>query len=396
MDSSLIIVDENLKPHIIDLIKYSLRNDISIYLFNDKFFLLNPIKKDYRKLKSIIRKYNKKNFNTIQVSPILFSIIRMLSNVVNRNSMALFFLKYLYEKKKAKKVDSFLQNYHEKKALLIIDYEFRMDLVTKECDFYFDIRTMHPNTIINHFIYKDLDLLKWTVKNDYGSIRSMLKIVRIDYGEERLRNLLIQSKQVRISMEHLGVLVEKCMIVNYGINYPANRVKYEKRNSKNFLYVGRISRLKGVDVLVKAFKELEDKSSLLTLVGGKSNPFNSIDSRIMYKSHMNKESLAKIYEISGTFILASHIEGFSYAILEAMSHGLPVIISKFNAFSEIVKNRNAGIVLEEINENHLIEAMKKISTDNELHRSMSLNALDLSHKYSIRDYSEKILELVNS
>ena len=124
--------------------------------------------------------------------------------------------------------------------------------------------------------------------------------------------------------------------------------KKEKLDKKIFLYIGKISCLKGVHYLIQAWKELNLKNSKLQLIGYKLKnewPFFekliSNTKRVEYKEYI--PLTAEAYKESLVFVFPTLKEGFGKVVLEAMSAGLPIITTP-PAAHYVKKGENGFII----------------------------------------------------
>lgn len=108
-----------------------------------------------------------------------------------------------------------------------------------------------------------------------------------------------------------------------------------------FLYAGRLSPEKGLDVLIEAHRDLHGPR--LVLAGGSSysedymkNLRASAGERTLFTGFLTGSDLAELYSNALAFVLPSRMEGLSVALLEALAHGLPVIASDIPENRELV------------------------------------------------------------
>ena len=115
--------------------------------------------------------------------------------------------------------------------------------------------------------------------------------------------------------------------------------------SKKFLAVGRFSRLhKGFDLLIEAFRIFagQDKEWTLDIVGeGVEEPVYRkliknyrLEDRITIHPFTNQ--IQAYYGNAQVYVLSSRWEGMPLVLMEAMSHGLPVIASNLPVCQEIL------------------------------------------------------------
>ncbi len=134
----------------------------------------------------------------------------------------------------------------------------------------------------------------------------------------------------------------------------------QTENKKNILFFGRLNFKKGLDLIIPAFIKLakESPSYHLILAGPDDEGFGNMAVKQLKKNNLQtvgnhsrltltgmvegEKKLALLNE-SDIFVLPSYTENFGISVIEAMSCGLPVIISdKVNIWREIVKD-GAGI-----------------------------------------------------
>jgi glycosyltransferase involved in cell wall biosynthesis len=108
-----------------------------------------------------------------------------------------------------------------------------------------------------------------------------------------------------------------------------------------FLYAGRLSPEKGLEVLIQAHRDVPGPS--LVLAGGSSYSDGYVDrlraasgSRTVFTGFVTGALLGEVYSNALAFVLPSRMEGLSVALLEAMAYGLPVIASDIPENRELV------------------------------------------------------------
>jgi len=140
----------------------------------------------------------------------------------------------------------------------------------------------------------------------------------------------------------------------------------DKVREKEILYVGRIAREKGIDLLVQAFSEVADRHPdwKLTVVGpwdatlggdgeallASLKSLAPADARIEYVGPVFDEgALRARYEAAGIFVypsVAEQGEAFGVAPLEAMACGCPTIVSGLKVFRDFVTDGDNGLVFD--------------------------------------------------
>lgn len=158
--------------------------------------------------------------------------------------------------------------------------------------------------------------------------------------------------------------VERRIGARQGKDVPKRR----KTDKLSAIFVGRLDRQKGFDVLIRALDLVARDRWTLEVVGSAVNDHpGSIhqNSRKYIREHgwlMRDEVLRKVAS-ADVLICPSRWEGFALAPLEAMSLGVPVIASDATSLPEVVKTNVTGITFPVDDYKRLAEILDGVSAD---------------------------------
>ncbi len=113
-----------------------------------------------------------------------------------------------------------------------------------------------------------------------------------------------------------------------------------------FLYVGNMEKRKGVDLLLKGYREYKRCGGHRKLViAGKmqeediqkllDKTIKEIDG-IEYLDYVSNEKKRELFANCGCFLFPSKAEGFGIPVIEAMNYYKPIIVSGLNIFDEVI------------------------------------------------------------
>lgn len=166
-------------------------------------------------------------------------------------------------------------------------------------------------------------------------------------------------------------------------------------NKQYILFLSRIHPKKGLELLLDSFNELikiNDDINLVIAGTGEKHYFQKIINRVKNQDLINKvkftglishDEKLKLFESATLFILTSISDIHPRAIQEALTMGIPVIISKECDYPE-VEQYNAGIIVN-LNISEIVNAFK-ILLNNESLSIISNNAKNLiKEKYLVED-----------
>ncbi|MFH7835656.1 MAG: glycosyltransferase family 4 protein [Candidatus Aenigmatarchaeota archaeon] len=170
-----------------------------------------------------------------------------------------------------------------------------------------------------------------------------------------------------------------------------------KEYDNQIVYVGRLSKEKGVDILIKAFEEIEDCHLLIIGDGPEKNTLIKIakgNPRIHFLGYKPREEAIKYIKGSDILVLPSRQEGLSTTILEAMACKTPVIATNVGGNPEIIEHMKNGILVKSENIQEIKEAIELLLENKELSKKIREEAYDLILKeYEWNKVIEKYLKL---
>jgi glycosyltransferase involved in cell wall biosynthesis len=133
------------------------------------------------------------------------------------------------------------------------------------------------------------------------------------------------------------------------------------REKRNLIFVGQVSRHKGVDLLLEAFKLIAPKHPdvVLHLVGGYRDDFRrELDREIATAGFSDRVRFWGFREDSTRLMRFAYIyvhtsppsrchESFGRSVVEAMAHGVPTVCFRSGALQEIVVCEKTGLLCDE-------------------------------------------------
>lgn len=153
-------------------------------------------------------------------------------------------------------------------------------------------------------------------------------------------------------------------LVNEELFYFDKQVK--KRDRFTFITVAGLIPLKGIDILLKAFAQIEtDYDVELLIIGDGSErqklvnfvQKNKLDKRVSFLGFQDRESVAKYMKESHVFVLPTKYEAFGVVFVEALACGLPLISTKNSGGPDDIINKENGLLVEIKNIKELYSAM---------------------------------------
>lgn len=121
---------------------------------------------------------------------------------------------------------------------------------------------------------------------------------------------------------------------------------------------------------------------------------NYSDSLIIIKE-LSEEELSDLYDRTRVFVrLGFNESGTGQAILEAIGHGCPVVISKSIGASSLIENGRQGFLVDETNLNEVMDKVSQILRDDKLFAHMSKACYELGSSNGWENYLNKLRECI--
>ncbi|MCD6024346.1 MAG: glycosyltransferase [Fibrobacteria bacterium] len=159
----------------------------------------------------------------------------------------------------------------------------------------------------------------------------------------------------------------------------------------SILAVGRLARLKGYDLLVRAFADIHERLPGWTVtIAGEGEARAELEALIARRGLQQKVHLkgatrdpGQAMREASVFVLPSRVEGFPNALCEAMAHGMAVVATDCEAGPrEILTDGVDGILVPVEDVGALAAALLRLAREPETRARMGARAAAISSRYS--------------
>ena len=160
----------------------------------------------------------------------------------------------------------------------------------------------------------------------------------------------------------------------------------QNTDAVQLLFVGHITKAKGVLDVLKAVAKLSGDDFFLHVVGGASaEPATwqqaqaliekqGLSDKVKMYGRVENAQLQALYALADVFVLPSYWEGYGIVFLEAMSLGLPVVSTTAGAIPEVVRHEKNGLLVQAGDVQGLSEALHTLIVQPELREKFAKHA----------------------
>ena len=192
-------------------------------------------------------------------------------------------------------------------------------------------------------------------------------------------------KPAKIKVIYNGVDLSKFRPLN---KQDARRSLGLPENKTYAIWVGNTPTVKGLEIAIKAVKDLRNLYLLVVGISG-----NNFDNVIFWGMISNPQKLCELYNAADFLIFPTRYESFGLVALEAMACGVPIIISKECPVREIITDGVEGFVVDQRNSESYTEKIMMTLSDLSQDQATSIRCRKLAEKYSWEKAGQEYLKL---
>ena len=174
----------------------------------------------------------------------------------------------------------------------------------------------------------------------------------------------------------------------------------DRRFKKQIIFVGRISKEKGIKTILDLSKKLSNDINLLVVGSGpeseKIKKLSETRNNVHYLGYQTHENSIKLIRGSDMLIQPSLHEGISTTILESMACKIPVITTNIGGNKELIKHKKTGILIKPNDSEELLSSIDMLFLDTKLKEKIIYESFILVQTYDWQKIGQRYLNLYTS
>lgn len=298
------------------------------------------------------------------------------------------------------------RNYYEQFKLPKLIYKKYPDAIVHYPD------TMAPLLARNKVIITVHDLAFKSLKNAFTWKTVLWKNFITDLSIKKANKIIAITKFAKSEiLKYYPSVNNKINVIYNGFNdfskqpIDLNNIKksiLNLKDNKYILTVSTISPRKNIDGLVKAFNLVRNKVSNYKLViAGKNgwlyeSVYKLVDNlelnhSVIFTGGVNDDELKFLYTNADVFVYPSFYEGFGLPPLEAMSYGIPCVVSDRTSIPEVVED--AAVKVDPYDLNQLSDNIFKIIEDKNLYKSLRVSSKERLKYFSWKKCANQMIDV---
>ncbi|MSQ31449.1 MAG: glycosyltransferase family 1 protein [Dehalococcoidia bacterium] len=228
-------------------------------------------------------------------------------------------------------------------------------------------------------------------------VQSLDRIVAATEHERRLLTQIYRVPAERVAVIPLGVDLEQ---FTPGDQAEArSRLHLERQgiapDARLLLAVGRIEPLKGLDILIRAVAQLNERQpAVLAIIGGDDRAAADVAKlsalaeelgvaeAVHFLGSRPHEALPDYYRAADVVVVPSFYESFGLVAVEAMASGVPVVASRVGGLASTVADGRTGYLIAWRCPEPFAEKLEVLLRNEQLRRALGAGAAERMRAYS--------------
>lgn len=182
--------------------------------------------------------------------------------------------------------------------------------------------------------------------------------ITLKASAKRAHAIIVSSKLEYEDAIEFGIAKDKIKIIPMGIDVEETEKKQSASEQLQILFVGRIARVRRIELLLQAVSQLSIPFHL-TIAGGEEKTSSvtrtgylielkqlakqlHLDNKVSFVGNKSSIELKTLYQNSDIFVYPSLYENFGQPLIEAAAHGLPIISTSVGIARDIIIDGETG------------------------------------------------------
>lgn len=226
---------------------------------------------------------------------------------------------------------------------------------------------------------------------------------RLDAELELADQIFVLSTFAATTFTNCGVPAAKLRVTPLGVDTNAFPRRLRRRPDSvpfRVCFTGQVTQRKGISYLLEAFQAAGLPAGSELLVIGQASP-SAVDRLskvpgVRYHPHISRSELPAIFETVDVAVLPSLMEGFPASPIEAMSSGVPTIVSCHTFGGDVITNGVDGYVVSPRDPTSLAGLLSTLAEDQQLAAAVGRRGSDTAAAFNWQRYVDTAAQAIEA
>lgn len=249
-----------------------------------------------------------------------------------------------------------------------------------------------------------LNPFPWPINWIYGVVGYVLEpLVFLLYKKTEF---MTGSNSAKEDVARFGIPKENITVVPHGVVIPKLKIKYQKAKTRTIVYLGVLSKDKGIEDAIRCFSILNEKENHQFWIIGKPETeaygkkiMNQVESlglenKVKFWGFVSQEKKFELLAKGHVLINPSVHEGWGLVNIEANSVGMPVVAYRSRGLVDSVKDGQSGILCAQNTPEELAKNTMHLLADKAEYKRLQDGAILWSQNFSWKKSVDRSLLLI--
>jgi len=233
----------------------------------------------------------------------------------------------------------------------------------------------------------------WSSVYNGGKLSFLLNYIERLLAYISKKVICVSDNDYQIALDKIGIPKNKLVVIKNAVIPTYKKREQVEIKKLKVIALARFANPKRIDLMIHAFEKMPDTE---LSIAGSGPDFNIWKDYVSERKIENVKLLGEIQSFDAfnqfdVFMLISNSEGLPISAIEAMSAGLPLILSNVGGCPELIKDNG---VLVENNINSIVNAVKQIQENYTQYQSNSLSLYNST--FNLNNVKENYINLYKS
>lgn len=233
---------------------------------------------------------------------------------------------------------------------------------------------------------------------DSKLIKTLAKWLLISKILHDANSIIVTCESERADLK--APLQSKATLINYGailnetVGKPVPRL-HMNSDSLRIIFSGRFDKKKNLPLILKAMPQiLHIYPNLILDIAGSGTPGElrnlqslvsslELEERVQFHGWIDSSRMRELFAGARLLVLPSENENFAVVVAEALSAGVPCVVSKFVGTADIVAKHHAGEIIDQLTPASIADGIIRVLQGNEIkYREAAIEAVENSLAWS--------------
>jgi len=205
-------------------------------------------------------------------------------------------------------------------------------------------------------------------RHSYGGRIRMLKLLRT-FLTRCADHVIVPSQYLKQCVQAWGVDELRIEVIHNALENPLAILPSGVRRPNRIVAVGRLTRWKGFEEIIRSISRLPGADLVIVGDGPEREHLEhlarhaGVDRRVTFMGQLPHADVLAEVSSASVFVLNSAYEGFPHVLLEALLVGTPVVAAAAGGVTEIIRDGENGLVVQQDDAASITRAISRILRD---------------------------------